>query len=185
MHQDQRGMIESRKQAPPSEGGVAADSKEFARIDGADGYRMAVFADRVEYHSGDGTRGIWGSIPLAAITGVGVEVRPKDRGLLVWGILGLIAAFGIYQVATNANVANFGSFAVAAISGVLLIQYYFRPPGLQLVVYTGGSSKAIPLRGDSLRSARAFATEVIDARDRSAPQTSQEPAWTQPRYPMA
>ncbi|MBI4305018.1 MAG: hypothetical protein HY678_01740 [Chloroflexi bacterium] len=163
----------------------APERTEISAITGADRYRIALFADCLEFQGGEGSRGVWGSIPLAAITGVGVEVRAKDRGLLIWGILGLVAAFGIYQVATNPNVANLGAFAVAAISGILLIQYYFRPPGLQLVVYAGGSSRAIPLKADSLPNARAFATDVIRARDESIPSQPQEPARSLPRYPMA
>ena len=152
---------------------------------GSDGHRLLLYDDRVDIVGGEGARSVWGSIPLAAVTGIGIDQRPKDRGLLVWGVLGLLAAFGIWGVASNDNVKTFGALAVAAISGVLLIQYYFRPPGLQLLVEAGASAKGIPISPSDLPAAKEFALSVLQARDRISARTESSGWRRVPRYPIA
>lgn len=152
---------------------------------GSDGHRLLLHDDRVEVVGGEGARSVWGSIPLAAVTGIGIDQRPKDRGLLVWGVLGLLAAFGIWGVASNDNVKTFGAFAVAAISGVLLIQYYFRPPGLHLLIQAGAAEKGIPIRTSDIPAAKEFALSVLQARDRISSRTESSGWRRVPRYPIA
>lgn len=160
-------------------------TEEALSIAGADGHRMLLHEDRVEVTGGEGSRALWGSMPLSAITGIGIDQRPKDRGLLVWGLLGLLASLGIWWVASNETVRTFGAFAVAAISGVLLIQYYFRPPGLQLLVQAGATAKGIPIRANDVAAAKAFAMSVLQARDRLVSRVD-SPGWRRvPRYPIA
>jgi hypothetical protein len=154
-------------------------------LSGSDGHRLLLHEERLEVVGGEGARAVWGAIPLGAVTGIGIDQRPKDRGLLVWGILGLLAAFGIWQVASNDSVRTLGAFAVAAISGVLLIQYYFRPPGLQLLIQAGASAKGIPIRTADLPAAKEFALSVLQARDRLSA-GSESSGWRRvPRYPIA
>ncbi|HUG92140.1 MAG TPA: hypothetical protein VML55_14970, partial [Planctomycetaceae bacterium] len=135
-------------------------------MSGADGYRMLLHDDRVEITGGEGARTLWGSVPLGALTGIGIDQRPRDRGLVVWGFLGLLAAFGIWAVASNESVRTLGAFAVAAISGVLLVQYFFRPPGLQLAVQAGATVRGIPIKARDIPAAKSFALTVLQARDR-------------------
>lgn len=163
----------------------ALPAQEGARsLVGADGHQLALFPDRIEFQSSSGPGSRWGSIPLTAVTGVAIESRERDRGLLIWGILGLIAAFGIWRVASNPNVSLLGSLAVAAISGVLLIQYYFRSPGLQLVVQAGTSGKGIPIGNSDVASAREFALALLAARENLVSRPAGPPARL-PRYPIA
>lgn len=162
-----------------------AIAEEAPSIAGADGHRMLLQKDLVEITGGEGARALWGSIPLGAVTGIGIDQRPKDRGLLIWGLLGLLAALGIWWVASNETVRTFGAFAVAAISGVLLIQYYFRPPGLQLLVQAGATAKGIPIKASDIAAAKAFAVSVLQARDRLVSRVD-SPGWRRvPRYPIA
>jgi hypothetical protein len=152
---------------------------------GVDGYRMLLHQDRIELTGGEGARALWGSIPLSAVTGLAIDQRPRDRGLLVWGFLGLVAAAGIWMVASNENVKTLGAFAVAAISGVLLIQYYFRPPGLQLLVHAGATARGIPIRPGDIPAAKAFALAVLEARDRTSSRAGPASWRRVPRYPIA
>jgi hypothetical protein len=152
---------------------------------GSDGYQMRLHDDRVEFAGGEGSRTLWGSIPLTAVTGIAIDQRPRDRGLLAWGLLGLLAALGIFAVASKGNVRNLGAFAVAAISGGLLVQYYFRPPGLQLLVQAGASARGLPIRAGDISNARTFALEVLQARDRLTAKAEQATWRRLPRYPIA
>jgi hypothetical protein len=162
--------------------GTAAQVRAFA---GSDGYQVRLHEDYVEFAGGEGARTLWGSIPLAAVTGITIDQRPRDRGLLAWGVLGLVAALGIFAVASNDNVRNLGAFAVAAISGGLLVQYYFRPPGLQLLVQAGATARGVPIRGSDIAGAKAFALEVLQSRDRLLAKTEQNTWRRVPRYPIA
>lgn len=171
--------------AEPLADNVETSASAVPTLAGSDGHRLLLHDDRVEIIGGEGARAIWGSIPLAAVTGIGIDQRPKDRGLLAWGILGLLAALGIWGVASNENVKTFGAFAVAAISGVLLVQYYFRPPGLQLLIQAGAAAKGIPIRTSDIPAAKEFALSVLQARDGTASRTESS-AWRRvPRYPIA
>src|SRR3990172_10939730 len=130
---------------------------------------------------GAGARTLWGSVPLSAVTGIAIDQRPKDRGLVIWGTLGLLAAFGIWQVASNETVKTLGALAVAAISGVLLVQYYFRTPGLQLLIQAGATARGIPIKTADVPAAREFAMSVLQARDH--PTVRPETGWRRvPRY---
>jgi len=170
--------MEGALQTPAAEAQVRA----FA---GSDGYQIRLHDDRVEFTGGEGSRTLWGSIPLSAVTGMAIDQRPRDRGLLAWGLLGLLAALGIFAVASNDNVRNLGAFAVAAISGGLLIQYYFRPPGLQLVVQAGASARGLPIKASDVSEAKAFALDVMQARDRLSAK-AEPAAWRRlPSYPIA
>ena len=164
---------------------TAASTGQVRTLAGTDGYQIRLHEDHVEFAGGEGERTLWGSIPLAAVTGIAIDQRPRDRGLLAWGVLGLLAALGIFAVATNDNVRNLGAFAVAAISGGLLVQYYFRPPGLQLLIQASVSSRGVPIKGSDIASARAFAIEVLQARDRLASRAGQSTWRRVPRYPIA
>ncbi|MBI2965263.1 MAG: hypothetical protein HYY34_03550 [Chloroflexi bacterium] len=171
--------------APAAATAATSDPGVVPTLAGSDGHRLLLHEDRVEVVGGEGATAVWGSIPLGAVTGVGIDQRPKDRGLLVWGVLGLLAAFGIWQVASNDNVRTLGAFAVAAISGVLLIQYYFRPPGLQLLIQAGVTAKGIPIRTADIPAAKEFALSVLRSRDRLSA-GSESSGWRRvPRYPIA
>lgn len=163
----------------------ALPATEGARsLVGADGHQLSLFPDRIEFQSGSGQGGQWGSIPLTAVTGVAIESRARDRGLLIWGILGLIAGFGIWRVASNPNVSLLGSLAVAAISGVLLIQYYFRPPGLQFVIQAGTTGRGIPIGNSDVANTREFALALLAARESLVSRPAAPPVRL-PRYPIA
>ena len=43
---------------------------------------------------------------LPEISGIKVAARRKDRGSLVCGVIGVFAAIGVWQVATNAMVRS-------------------------------------------------------------------------------
>jgi len=151
---------------------------------GSDGHQLTLFTDRVEFHGQTSAGSRWGSVPLTAITGVAIESRARDRGLLVWGILGLIAAFGVWRVASNPNVGLLGSLSVAAISGVLLVQYHFRQPGLQIVIHAGTLARGIPINTSDVAAAREFAMALLSARE-SLVNRPAAPVSRLPRYPIA
>ncbi|NQW17722.1 MAG: hypothetical protein HQ478_09590 [Chloroflexi bacterium] len=122
----------------------------------------------------------WAVAILTEISAVRVSSRSKDRGALIWGVVGAIAAIGVWQVASNDAVSLIGGLVVGVISLILLGEFFLKPPDLQLDIIVGSNVMSTSIKRGQSGEAREFAMAILDTRTRAlAPPPAPNPATTQ------
>lgn len=162
---------------------------ESLEVGGSD--RFVLTDRRVIYIGGDEDHRNWSFAPLSEISSVRVTRVARERSSLIWGVLGLIASIGIWQVATNERVGIIGGVAMAALGAILLWDYYLRTPPSRLLFHAAGRDIGGPLNRSSENGARSFGDRVFELKARDA-EKSEESAPAKPagatrryRYPGA
>ncbi|MDP6822827.1 MAG: hypothetical protein QF554_06000 [Dehalococcoidia bacterium] len=160
---------------------------ETLEVDGTD--RFILTDRRVIYIGGDEDHRNWSFAPVSEVTSVEVARVTRERSSLMWGVLGLIAAVGIWQVATNDTVGIVGGIVMAALGAVLLWDYYLRTPPSRLLFHTAGNVIGGPLSRSAEAGARSFGDSVFELKSRKS-RASEEAAPSKPagftrrfRYP--
>ena len=130
---------------------------------------------RVIFSGGANSSNLYGSTQLGDITSVQISRRPRARRSAAWGIVGLFAAIGVWQVTPNSTVGISAALAVAIISLILMADYWVRPAGVHLQFQTsGGATIGGEIDGKAVH-AMEFAREVEDARRRLVPRRIKSP----------
>jgi hypothetical protein len=193
----QPSTFESDEAAPIAETGSVTDSviDGFRLIDGESlveslevgGSDRFVLTDRrVIYIGGDEDHRNWSFAAIDEISSVRVARVARERSSLIWGMLGLIASIGIWQVATNERVGIIGGVAMAALGAILLWDYYLRTPPSRLLFHADGKDIGGPLNRSSENGARSFGDMVFELKARNAGKSEgsapSKPAGTTRRY---
>ena len=103
---------------------------------GAGGSRFVLTNQRLIHVGGEGS--VFAAARLSDVVAVKLERAERDRRSAVWGIIGVLAAIGVWQVTRNEMVGAIAGAVVGLISLALLADYVFRQPGLKLAVMTAG-----------------------------------------------
>ena len=189
-------VIPSSADDEPSVEVEDASAEKLASLDALDGQQFALHADRVRLEGGPNSFGAFAIALLPQISGIKVAARPKDRRSLVWGVIGIFAAIGVWQVATNGMVSSFGGLVIGAISLILLGEYFLRPPDLEFEIVLGSNSLNADIKRSLRNDAIAFSEKVFEARARLlepalplAPPEDSEPTLVTPsslppRFPI-
>lgn len=133
---------------------------ETLEVDGAD--RFILTDKRVIYIGGDEDHRNWSFASLGEVTSVEVTRVSRERSSLYWGILGLVASLGIWQVATNDTVGIVGGIVMAALGALLLWDYYLRTPPSRLLFHAAGRDIGGPLSRSAEAGARSFGDRVFE-----------------------
>ena len=90
------------------------------------------------------------------------RARPGKRSL-VWGLIGIGAAIGMWQALDGAgNVRLFVAALVVFMSGLLLVDYFLRPPDLQVVFRArSGVEMIVEFAQSHADEADRFAAQVL------------------------
>ena len=90
------------------------------------------------------------------------RARPGKRSL-VWGLIGIGAAIGMWQALDGAgNVRLFVAALVVFMSGLLLVDYFLRPPDLQVVFRArSGVEMIVEFAQSHAEEADRFAAQVL------------------------
>ncbi len=157
---------------------------ESLEVDGTD--RFVLTNRRVIYIGGDEDHRNWSFADVSEVTSVEVARASRERSSLMWGVLGFIAAVGIWQVATNDKVGIIGGIAMAMLGAILLWDYYLRTPSSRLLFHAAGKDIGGPLSRSSETGARAFGDRVFELKSLSARDTDDsdhgKPAGITRRY---
>ena len=159
---------------PPAPDSVqlADGERLLGGLEALNGHRFALTSQRVSYEGADD----WSFAFLTEITAVRIVGQPRDRRSLFWGIVGALAALGVWQIATNGTVAVVGGLVVGVVSALLLGDYFFRPPDLHLELQTGAGGLTGPVGRSRAAEAREFARLILQARSNSAGHGTPAPA---------
>jgi len=139
---------------------------ESLEVGGSD--RFVLTDRRVIYIGGDEDHRNWSFAPISEISSVRVTRIVRERSSLIWGVLGLIASIGIWQVATNERVGIIGGVVMAALGAILLCDYYLRTPPSRLLFHAAGKDIGGPLNRSSENEARSFGDRVFELKSRDA-----------------
>lgn len=133
---------------------------ETLEVDGLD--RFILTDRRVIYIGGDEDHRNWSFTPIPEVTSITVSRIARERSTLVWGVLGLIAAVGIWQVATNETVGIIGGIVMAALGAVLLWDFYLRTPPSRLLFRADGKDIGGSLNRSAEAGARSFGDRLFE-----------------------
>jgi hypothetical protein len=157
---------------------------ESLEVGGAD--RFVLTDRRVIYIGGDENHRNWSFAPISEISSIRVTRVLRERSSLIWGVLGLIASIGIWQVAANDRVGIIGGIVMAALGAILLCDYYLRTPPSRLLFDAAGKDIGGPINRSSENGARSFGDKVFELKAYDAEQSEgsapAKPAGTARRY---
>ena len=103
------------------------------------------------------------SMPLSEIGSLAISrTRPSKRSL-IWGLIGIGAAIGMWQALDGVgNMRLIIGAVVVLMSGLLLADYFLRPPDLQLVFRShSGAEMTIEFGQSHADEADRFAAQVL------------------------
>ncbi len=159
-----------------------------ARLEALHGMRLVLTGERVTVEGDTNGWGGWSVAFLPQIAAVRVSPGRKERSTLVWGIVGVIAALGVWQVASNDAVSAIGGIVVGAISLALLGEFFFKPPDLTMQIVLGTETIDVDIKRSQADEARQFANLILETRRRAltaGPSANGAgPGVVAPRFPL-
>ncbi len=164
------------------------EEKSVTRFEALHGRRLVLTEESVTLEGDKGGWGGWSVAFLPQIAAIRVAPGRKERSTLVWGIVGVIAAIGVWQVASNDAVSAIGGIVVGAISLALLGEFLFRPADLNMQIVLGTETINVDIKRSQADEARRFADLILENRSRAlaAPPSANGagPVIQAPRFPL-
>ncbi|MDA1279110.1 MAG: hypothetical protein O3B95_03590 [Chloroflexi bacterium] len=158
----------SSTRAGSRSGKLLPGERIVSELSSTDTGRFQLTHARVIFTGGAEDTAIYFSSQLQDITSVVISRRPRARRSAGWGVVGLFAAIGVWQVTPSSTIGLTASAIVAVISLVLMADYWIRPAGVHIELHTTGGKIGGEV-GGSASSALDFAREIEDARRRLVP----------------
>jgi hypothetical protein len=163
----EKPRIESGPAKPKGLLDLADDEKIVREVDSGDDGRFVLTSTRLIYQGRSAEGALFAAAAVEDVTSIEFGRRARDSRSAWWGVIGLLAAVAVWQVTTNENVGAVAGGVVAAISALLLADYWFRPPGLVLRFGTPGGAVEGAVSGKRMREAEEMAAEVQQLRHAS------------------
>jgi hypothetical protein len=151
-------VIETPPERPTDVSGIS--------LVGLEGQTLLLNEDHVAVDGSGNQWPGWAIVLLSEISAVRVLSQTKDRGALVWGVIGAIAAIGVWHVASNEAVSLIGGLVVGVISIILLGEFFLKPPGLRLEIIVGSNVVGTGIKRGQAQEAQEFARAILQARAR-------------------
>ena len=149
--------------------GLLPGERVVSELAPGDGDNFKLTHARVIFRGGPESSTVHASAQLKDISSIQISRRPRARRSAGWGMVGLFAAIGVWQVTPSSNVGIIAAVAVAAISLVLMGDYWIRPSGVHLEFHISGGSTIGGEVGGKTTLAMEFARDVEDAKRRLVP----------------
>lgn len=130
---------------------------------------------RVIFRGGSDSNAVYASAQLKDVSSVNISRRPRARRSAAWGVIGLFAAIGVWQVTPNTTVGITAALGVALISLFLMADYWIRPAGTHIEFHTTGGGTIAGEVDGKVATAMKFAREVENARRRLVPSRVSSP----------
>ncbi len=166
---EQARPSETSNNPPAQTAGLLPGERLVSELNSKDDGNFKLTTSRVIYRGGSDSTAVYASTQLRDITSVLISLRPRARRSAVWGIVGLFAAIGVWQVTPDSTVGVTAAAAVALISLVLMGDYWIRPAGVHLELQTTGGNMIGGEVGGKTSDAMRFSRDVEDAKRRLVP----------------
>ncbi len=148
---------------------LGASEELMCEVDSGDDGRFVLTNQRLIYQGRSGDDALFSAAAVEDVTAIEFGRRERDARSAWWGVIGLIASIGVWQVTTNESVGMIAGAIVAGISLLLLADYWFRPAGLVLKFGTPGGAVEGPVSGKRVRDAEELAAQVQQLRQQKMP----------------
>lgn len=155
--------------------GLLPGERVVAELSSNDRSNFRLTHSRVIYRGGSESKHVYASAQLKDITSIQVSRRPRARRSAAWGVVGLFAAIGVWQVTPDSSVGIISAIAVAVVSLIMMADYWIRPSGVHLEFHTSGGSAIGGEVGGKQASAMQFTRDVEDAKRRLVPSRISSP----------
>jgi len=160
--------VESAREAEPELRSVSELYPGETTIDsvsthGKGGSEVVLTNRRVLLRGAPEAKVLHASMPLSEIGSLAISrARPSKRSL-AWGLIGIGAAIGMWQALDGVgNMRLIIGAVVVLMSGLLLADYFLRPPDLQLVFRShSGAEMTIEFGQSHADEADRFAAQVL------------------------
>lgn len=147
----------------------------MSELDSNDGGSFRLTHARVLLRGGSESNAVYASAQLKDITSIEISRRPRARRSAAWGIVGLFAAIGVWQVTPSSTIGVTSAIIVALISLILMADYWIRPAGVHLEFHTSGGNTVGSEVGGKSALAMQFTRDVEDAKRRLVPSRVSSP----------
>lgn len=175
----QRNAIAPEEESVGGEPGPLAmlhGEERVAESPGAGGATFILTNQRVLYTGGAEDQVLLESARIADIVAVRLERRTRERRSAVWSVIGLLTAIAVWQVTRNESVGAIAAVIVGFVSIALLVDYWFRRPGMMLTFMTPGGPIGGQVQESDAGSAQALVGRFEQLRAELARSSMQRPA---------
>lgn len=149
--------------------GLLPGERVVAELETGDNGKFRLTHARILFRGGSGSNSVYSSANLTDVTSIQISQRPRARRSAAWGVAGLFAAIGVWQLTPTSNVGMISAIAVAAMSLMLMADYWIRPAGVHLEFHNNVGSFLGSEVGGKSENAIRFARTVEDAKRRLVP----------------
>ena len=157
------------KKNPAQSTGLLPGERLVSELNSKDDGSFKLTSSRVIYRGNADSTSVYASTQLKDITSILISRRTRGRRSAVWGIVGLFASIGVWQVTPDSTIGVTAAAAVALISLVLMSDYWIRPAGVHLELQTGAGNMIGGEVGGKISDAMRFTRDVEDAKRRLVP----------------
>jgi hypothetical protein len=165
----------SRSSDNNGKSGLLPGERVVADLSAGNEGKFRLTSSRVIFDGGAESDAVWSAAQLRDITASSISRRPRARRSAAWGVIGLFAAIGVWQVTPSSTIGIVAGIAVAAISLIMMADYWIRPAGVHLEFQTSGGGQIGGEVDEKIAVAKQFANEVEDARRRLVPNRIRTP----------
>ena len=160
--------VESAREAEPELRSVSELYPGETTIDsvsthGKGGSEVVLTNRRVLLRGAPDAKVLHASMPLSEIDSLAISRGRPSKRSLAWGLIGIGAAIGMWQALDGVgNMRLIIGMVVVLMSGLLLADYFLRPPDLQLVFRShSGAEMTIEFGQSHADEADHFAAQVL------------------------
>ena len=158
-----------------SNNGLLPGERIVAELKSTDDSGFQLSHTRVIFRGGTDSEAVYSSAQLKDVSSVNVSRRPRARRSAAWGVVGLFAAIGVWQVTPSTTVGITAALVVALISLILMADYWIRPAGVHIEFHTTGGGTISGEVDGKVAAAMEFAREVENTRRRLVPNRVSSP----------
>lgn len=157
---------DASRPSPDAEGllSLTPGERVIQSLDADGGARFFLTNRRIHFIGGHDGDAVYSTAHLKDVTTVEVTRRERERRSAWWGLIGVAAAIGVWQVTASDLVGNIAGAVVGAFAVALLLDYWLRPPGFVLRVHTAGGTVWGPVSKNAAPETEEFALRLEEAR---------------------
>ena len=161
--------------APISNNGLLPGERIVSELKSTNDSGFQLSHSRVIFRGGTDSNAVYESVQLKHVSTVNISRRPRARRSAAWGVVGLFAAIGVWQVTPSTTVGITAALVVALISLILMADYWIRPAGVHIEFHTTGGGTIGGEVDGKVAAAMEFAREVENTRRRLVPSRISSP----------
>lgn len=171
----QSSLDDQSSGVPVSKNGLLPGERIVSELKSSNKSGFQLSHSRVIFRGGGDSNAVYSSAQLKDVSSVHVSKRPRARRSAAWGVVGLFAAIGVWQVTPSTTVGVTAAMVVALVSLILMADYWIRPAGVHIELHTTGGGTIGGEVDEKIAKALEFAREVENTRRKIVPNRVSSP----------